>query len=330
MSPETAGQSGAKRQEHPAWATTRALGYVSASPIRRATLDAGRPLTVPLTLTPDPRGCASVDAGRCTAGCFEVMAIAPDHQVDLSVTVSPAGAPEDIIAASLHPGSVVTGGLCYQYPLGHSGVQSIDVRIEAQGDVPEGSPTELPIELAAWRHRDPRGGLEPPSPSLRLPPLGTPLSELLSQDSACAKTWDQERTACHFHGSIGMPLSEQCDNGCTWWTYRFDRNGDLDGVELRRSVVDVDEAFVGRFADEAALVAGAIDLQVGTIAPSEDLGAWTEVEHPRAGAEARVELARRTWTLHETTIRWELAGIIGHHPSVELLLDVSRSSPPLI
>jgi hypothetical protein len=76
-----------------------------------------------------------------------------------------------------------------------------------------------------------------------------------------------------------------------------------------------------------ALVASAIDLQVGTIATPEELGTWSEVEHPRADAEARVELTHRTWTVADTTIRWELAGLSGHHPIVELLVDVSRSSP---
>lgn len=181
---------------------------------------------------------------------------------------------------------------------------------------------------------DEGAGLAAASPiqvmSLRLPPLGSPLSELRRQDPACAKTWDPERSACRFHGSIDMPLSAQCDDGCTWWTYRFDSDGVLDRVELRRSVVDVDESFAGRFADEAALVASAIDLQVGTIATPEELGTWSEVEHPRADAEARVELSHRTWTVADTTIRWELAGVSGHHPIVELLVDVSRSSPALI
>ena len=113
-----------------AWDSLRALGYVPVGPSRVITTEAEQPVAVSMTLEPDPRGCSELAEGRCVAGCFEIMATACDGSVGpLTVEVTPAGEPEDVIAQSLEAGASAAAGFCYGFPLGRAGRMDIVARV---------------------------------------------------------------------------------------------------------------------------------------------------------------------------------------------------------
>lgn len=300
------------------WDGIAALGYVPVDAIHRFELAPGQPVEVELQLTPSPHACSELVEGRCTSGCFEVMAAA-GFEGSLALEVAPVDDPTDVIAASLAPGRITSAGHCLAFPLGHAGDRRVLARVSA-------SAGHGPVELTAWRHPEPRG-VPAPDLTLRLLPLGTARTQVLSDTPECARTYDtydEFADECRFHGSVGaLPLSETCDDGCTWWTYRFDEDR-LDAVLLQRTVVDVDSTFVGAFYDEAVWIAAALDRDLGPSSMPESLATWADVEAPAAGGDALV-LQRRSWIGATTTTTWELVGTPGHHPQVELRISVSNA-----
>ncbi len=302
-----------------AWDPVRALGYVPVGPSRVVTA-AARPVSVPLTLEPDPRACHELREGRCAAGCFEIMATRCDGAVGpLTVEVTPAGEPDDVIAASLEPGASAAAGFCYGFPLGQAGRMDVVARVTT-------SRGQGPISIAAWRHRDPDlGAGGEPTATLRLPSLGTPQAELLARFPRCAEEWDAEAMSCRFHGAVGsFPLSQICEDGCSWWTYRVEA-GALAAVELKREIADVDEELFGRFADEAGQIAALIDRRYGALSRPEELGTWAEVEaRSHEGRYVDVPLQRRVWARPDARTSWELDGVAGHHAVARLRVTVTR------
>ncbi|MEM9454666.1 MAG: hypothetical protein AAGF11_10840 [Myxococcota bacterium] len=303
--------SGARPRVDPdVWDGVAALGYVPMGKIHRLELPPGGSAEVELMLTPSPRACDELVEGRCTAGCFEVMAAA-GFSGRLHLEVTPLDDPQDVIATELRPGSTIAAGHCRGYALGHAGYGRVRARVSAL----EG---HGPVELSGWRHEDPKSTPSVTGP-LHLPRLGTSREHILALEPRCAEDWYETEDVCRFHGSVGLPLSETCEDGCTWWAYRFDE-GRLVEAELRRSVVDVNAQFVGRFVDEAGWIASALEGSLGAPALPESLATWDEVE---ADDEPR-ELQRRTWSRPEATTTWSLVGIPGHHPIIELHVTVTR------
>ena len=125
---------------------------------------------------------------------------------------------------------------------------------------------------------------------------------------------------------VNQPWAKTCEGGCTWWTHRFVDDA-LDGVVLDRSIADVDEAMFGDFADEAMLMADALDRTLGPSAPPESLARWSDVERDDETGPERVVLQRRVWTYPDGTTTWELAGWPGHHPVAQLRVEVQRRDP---
>lgn len=300
------------------WEPVEALGYVAVGPVARGDVAVGHPAAFELLLEPDPRACHEPVDGHCAAGCFEIMAAAADGTAGpLRVEVSPLGDSSDVIASSLRPSRVGTAGFCHGFAVGHAGQMRVQARVTTEAG-------EGPIEVAAWRHPDPEGGSDQaPRLTLRLPRVGSPLSEVLAHHPECAAAWDEEQASCRFHGSVGnLPLDRICEDGCAWWTYRF-AAGRLHAVVLERSIADIDEQTFGDFADEAMLIAGELDRVLGRSVP-EDLGRWAEVEADDADGE-RVVLQRRAWQRDGSTT-WELAGWPGHHPVAELRIEMRDRS----
>ncbi len=299
------------------WDGVAALGNVPLGGVHRVEVAPGRPAEVEFVLTPYPRACGDLVDGRCIAGCFEVMAAAEFDGV-LDVEVSPLEDPTDVIASNLQPGPVIAAGHCRGFALGHTGVERVRARVSAS----EGQGT---VQLAAWRSPDPES-VPSAELTLRLPRLGTTKARVLAETPQCASHWDDERRECEFHGSVGpLPLSETCRDGCTWWTYRFDQDDRLAFVELSRSVVDVDDVFVGKFIDEAGWIAGALDRVLGASSEPESLETWAEVESPTKDHHEPIVLQRRTWVRADATTTWEVVGGPGHHPLVEL--HVTMTAP---
>ena len=163
----------------------------------------------------------------------------------------------------------------------------------------------------------------PDGMTLRLPPPGTSRAELLSQQPECRAELEPAGDRCTFHGWI-RPLSQPCDGGCTWWTYRFE--GDLlDTAELERTVWDVDAEYADAFAEEAVRVADELTRRLGVAPRIDALEPWTAVEASPEGE--RVLLARRTWALDDVLVTWLLSGRASHHPGVLLNVRVETAHP---
>jgi len=188
-------------------------------------------------------------------------------------------------------------------------------------DVPVGAADPEPGEARTGEVWDGVAAL-----TLRLPRLGTTKARVLAETPQCASDWDDEQRGCRFHGSVGpLPLSETCEDGCTWWTYRFGDDDRLTSVELRRSVADVDDTFVAEFVDEAAWISTALERALGPSSPPESLETWAEVESPTVEHDEPIVLQRRTWVRAEGTTVWQVVGVPGHHPVVEL--HVTMTAP---
>ncbi len=299
------------------WASVSALGYVPVGSCQSVDVKHGEPTIVHRWLTPDPRGCSGRSEGRCTAGCFEVMAASQDMSLGpLSIEVTPSDDPSDIIAASLSPGDTAAAGFCYDFKLGHGGHKAIAVRVlPAHG---EGT-----VEVTAWRHPDPETNDTLPTIDLRLPTPGRARNEILAEVPACAENLDEQQASCRFHGPVGsLPLSKTCEDGCTWWTYRFEADR-LATASLERSVADVDAEFFAQFADEAMMLATSLDQRYGHT-PPEDLAQWMDVETDEH-RETLLVLQRRMWPTGKTLTKWELGGTPGHHAVASLRISVSSA-----
>jgi len=165
---------------------------------------------------------------------------------------------------------------------------------------------------------DPPGGM-----TLRLPRPGTARAEILEQEPRCREDLELAGDRCRFHGFI-RPLRQQCEGGCTWWTYHFDRDR-LDVAELERAVWDADAEYAAEFAGEARRVAGELTRRLGVTPQIDELGRWTTVESSRDGAVVLLE--RRTWALNDLLVTWTLSGTAAHHPGVILHVRVESAHP---
>ncbi len=158
-----------------------------------------------------------------------------------------------------------------------------------------------------------------PRIDLQLPVLGVPREQLLRDVPDCAESLNAELSECRFHRSIGdLPLSKQCQNGCTWRTYEFTA-GKLSRVHIAREVYDASPEFVAAFTEEANIVAEALRNQVGTSpATNEDLAAWNEA----ATHGEWIVLSQQQWNLERATLTWKLLQAPGHHAGVLLHIDL--------
>ncbi len=115
---------------------------------------------------------------------------------------------------------------------------------------------------------------------------------------------------CRFHGWV-HPLSQHCEDGCTWWTYRFE-DGSLTSAELERSEWDVNAEWAARFTAEAHQVAAELSRRLHAEPTVEVIDDWIEVEMDEDGDPRVIE--RRTWTLPDRRVVWSVSGNPGHHP----------------
>lgn len=159
--------------------------------------------------------------------------------------------------------------------------------------------------------------------TLRLPRPGERLAEVLDQIPECREALEPDRDRCRFHGAV-EPLPQRCQDGCTWWTYRF-VEGRLDVAELERAEWDADAELAGQFAEEARRIARELDRQLDATGHVERLGEWSAVEDSPDGT--RVLLERRLWSLDDRLVTWTLSGQAGHHPGVLLRVRVEAPRP---
>lgn len=160
--------------------------------------------------------------------------------------------------------------------------------------------------------------------TLRLPLPGAPRDQVLADHPACAEQLEPDGDRCRFHGWI-RPLSQRCQDGCTWWTYGF-VDARLDVAELRRSEWDVDAAYADRFTEEAGQVAEELARRFGRPTTTDRLGRWADVEaSPERGAPILLE--RRTWAVDDGLVTWTLFGAAGHHPGITLRVRAEDAHP---
>jgi len=181
---------------------------------------------------------------------------------------------------------------------------------DARSDAP---PTSASPDLV-----DPEGGM-----TLRLPAPGATRAAVLDAVPGCAEQLERDGDRCRFHGWI-RPLPRPCEDGCTWWTYRFvdDR---LDVATLERAVWDVDREWAARFTEQARRVAAEITARAGVDAEVDRLATWANVEAAEEGQ--RVRLERRTWSFGDRLVTWTLTGTNAHHPGIELTVRVESAHP---
>lgn len=291
------------------WDVVETLGLVAVAPPQDMALGPDGESTVQLTLTPDPHACSDLLEGKCAAGCFEIMAIG-EQTGPVEIDVLALDEPTTPLATDTGGEGTASAGFCYSFLLGHSGRRDVRVRVRASG-------TQSGLQVAAWRHpRTDDSDTFPSQVDLRMPAPGTARSEVFARVPECAETWWPEEQTCQAFGSLQLPASEICRDGCTRWTFTFQDEA-LVSTELIRSVADSDDEYAGRFADEAMLVARQLERRIGP--PNVDnANAWRDVEAPEHGVHEALTMQRRTWAAGGVATSWELRGVPGHHPVVEL------------
>lgn len=183
-------------------------------------------------------------------------------------------------------------------------------------------PSELSDSATPVRARvAPRSWADDDGMMLRLPWPGTSRGDVLSSVPACLDALD-DGARCRFHGWIS-PLPRRCEGGCTWWTYRFERER-LDVAELERSEWDVDRETAVRFVSEGHRVADELTRRLGVAPEVDRIARWAAVE--RSDAE-RVLLERHVWARADVLVTLTLSGRPGHHPGVVLHVRVEAAHP---
>ena len=165
---------------------------------------------------------------------------------------------------------------------------------------------------------DPAGGM-----TLRLPPPGASRAEVLALEPECPRDLDPVTHSCTFHGWI-RPLSQPCDGGCTWWTYRFEGE-QLDAAELERSLWDAGAAQADALTEEGHLVANELTRRLGVSPRIDRLGEWHTVESSPRGT--LVLLERRTWSVEDLYVTWLLSGRAEEFPGFIMSVRVERVHP---
>ena len=189
---------------------------------------------------------------------------------------------------------------------------------------PPAAPIEQPIVATPEPSEAPAETTEPPTlgslddppdgMTLRLPALGTSKDAIVERVPECA-----DADPCRFHGRIA-PLTANCEDGCTWWTYRF-ADGLLREASLLRAEVDVDAQWAAKLIEDAEQVADALQARIGR-PPDEDTRAWTWAELETRPEGTALELRRKVWDEVGRRVTWSVTGRWVHHPIVELRVVV--------
>jgi len=298
-----------------AWATLAALGFDPLAPPVQVALGEEGAADVLVGLRPAAVACSSLHEGRCHAGCFTIMAATAEPSLTaVRVEILDPDDPDELIAASVTPGSVARAGFCYGFAPGSSGHLTVLARLWSHGGAGA-------VEVAGWRHPMAERRA-PPELDLRLPALATPAANLRAAEPQCDASWDQDTESCDIVGPIAeLPMGHICE-GCERWRYRFSRGLMREAVFLR-AVADITAEYFGVFADEATWVAAALERAHGPSEPPEDLANWEDVEAAGDEGGDYIVMQRRVWSGGDARVVWELRGLPGHHPVAELVVTLS-------
>jgi len=188
---------------------------------------------------------------------------------------------------------------------------------------PAPQPTEEPAwsEPVAAPQSTPDLADPPDGVTLRLPMPGSSRAAVLAavQDQGPGGWQEQGQATYRFHGWV-RPLRQQCEDGCTWWTYGFSADV-LREAELERSVYDADAEYAAEFARESGVVYDALERRLHAPPQVEQLATWADVEAADEDADTII-LERRTWALPEFIIVATLEGHPGHHAGIILRVKV--------
>lgn len=195
-------------------------------------------------------------------------------------------------------------------------VVALALSAACEGASAPAEPTRAP--MASPDLSDPAGGM-----TLRLPRPGASRAQVLALEPECSRDLDPVTNSCTFHGGI-RPLSQPCDGGCTWWTYRFEGE-QLDAAELERSLWDAGAAQADLLTDEGHVVADELTRRLGVSPRIDRLGEWRTVESSPRGT--LVLLERRTWSVEDLYVTWLLSGRAAEYPGMIMSVRVERVHP---